>query len=340
MSSQATARKPEREFGLISRSYNEHVVSEEWKKHRSATYFEYRRKWAENPEKFLTTEYPLNLDIETTTLCNLACPMCERTLKMKNGTFRPVSHMSMDFYKRIITEAGKGGVAAIKLNYLGEPLLHPDVVEQVRFAKEQGIIDVMFNTNGTLLTRDTAKAVLDAGIDGIFISFDSPYKESFEKVRVGAKFEEVLQNAKDLYELRNSNPKYKHVFVRSNKVLFPTDSEELVRDYINLWKDRADVVGFTSYMDQMNKKAIGPTPGLYCDQPWQRMLIRQDGLAYPCCADIIQGYCLGDANKMSIKELWQGEMFRQLREKHSTGKCHEVGVCKVCPYLTSRKVKI
>jgi len=339
MSSSATVRKPEREFGLISRSYTEYTVSEEWKKHRSAAYHDYRRQWNENPAKFILSGYPLNLDIETTTLCNLACPMCERTLKLKNGTFRPVGHMPMDFYKRIITEAGKGGVAAIKLNYLGEPLIHPDVVEQVRFAKEQGILDVMFNTNGALLTREMSKALLDAGIDGIFISFDSPYKESFEKVRVGAKFEEVLENAKNLFELRNSNPKYAHVFLRSNKVLFPTDSEELIRDYINLWKDKADVVGFTSYMDQMNKKPIGPTPGLYCDQPWQRMLIRQDGLSYPCCADIIQGLCLGNAQEMTIKELWTGQVFQELREKHSTGRCHEIGACKLCPYLSSRKIK-
>ena len=39
-------------------------------------YKEYRKMWRETAVNHIKTDFPLHLDIEVTSYCNLACPMC------------------------------------------------------------------------------------------------------------------------------------------------------------------------------------------------------------------------------------------------------------------------
>lgn len=329
-----------KEKQFINKSYGEYVVSEKWKEHRSAAYFDYRRKWYENPEKMILEDFPIHLDIEVTSFCNLACPMCPRTIQLKEGTFPSVKHMDLNLYKKLIKEGAENGLASIKLNYLGEPLMHPNILEIVKFSKQQGIVEVMFNTNGVLLTEKMSKALLDAGIDSLFISFDSAYKEKYESIRIGAKYEHVLENVKRFCDIKNNDPRYAHVQVRVSKVVFPEETEEDLKAFVELWEEKADSVGFASLQEELQDADIPYDPSFRCDQPWQRFFVRQDGVSFVCCADKRSQYNLGNANQVSIKEMWHGEKLTKLRKAHSRGRYNEIEMCKNCPYLCSSKVKV
>ena len=39
-------------------------------------YKEYRKNWTDYPKQQYVSEYPLEVDIELSTVCNLQCPMC------------------------------------------------------------------------------------------------------------------------------------------------------------------------------------------------------------------------------------------------------------------------
>ena len=54
----------------------------------------------------------------------------------------------------------------------GEPLLHPDIVELVRYAKSLGFYRVSMSTNGFLLTRELVADFERAGLDSLQISVD------------------------------------------------------------------------------------------------------------------------------------------------------------------------
>jgi radical SAM protein with 4Fe4S-binding SPASM domain len=246
----------------------------------------------------------------------------------------------VELFKKIVAEGGRKGLASIKLNYLGEPLMHPQVIEMVRFAKEQGITEVMFNTNGVLLSAETSAELLEAGIDSLFISFDSADKARYEEIRKGATFEKVLANVKNFYDLRNRDPRYRHVQIRVSKVVFfNEDRHDDLQAFIDLWRDKADAIGFCSCLDLANpSKAEESSIPLCCDQPWQRMLIREDGKAYPCCSDSIYEYCIGDANIQTIEEMWNGPENTKLREAHLGGKYREIDACRKCAYLPVSKV--
>lgn len=64
----------------------------------------------------------------------------------------------------------------------GEPLLRPDIVELVAYAKSLGLRPV-FGTNGTLLTPELARRLKEAGTMGMGISLDSLDKEKHDKFR-------------------------------------------------------------------------------------------------------------------------------------------------------------
>jgi len=325
---------------LVNQSYGEYVLNERWKEHRPPEYFEYRRKWYENPEKMIVEEFPIHLDIEVTNYCNLGCTMCPRTILVKEGTFGAVKHIELDFFKQMIDEGAEYGVSSVKFNYLGEPLMHPDIIEMVRYSKEKGIVEVMFNTNGMLLSEKMSQDLLDAGIDSLFVSFDSAYKDKFEEIRVGAKYEKIIENVRKFSELRNSNEKYWHVQFRVSKVIFPGETQKEFEDFIDIFGEYVDAIGFGSLDPVSDTYELEYNPNRRCDQPWQRLFVRQSGVAFPCCLDHRNEYVLGNAKTKSLKEIWDSELYRNLREAHATGRYNEIDICKNCSYLGNGKIKI
>ena len=80
--------------------------------------------------------------IEITNACNLNCSFC-----IKNS--RKITYMSFDSYKKIIDKI-KGYTREIYFHILGEPLMHPDVLEFIRYANDNDLL-VNITTNGYLI---------------------------------------------------------------------------------------------------------------------------------------------------------------------------------------------
>jgi MoaA/NifB/PqqE/SkfB family radical SAM enzyme len=75
----------------------------------------------------------------------------------------------------------------------GEPLLSPHFLELVESAKRYET-EVYFNTNGTTLTKDIARRLVDLDVDRINFSVDGATEKTFESIRKGAKFITVINN--------------------------------------------------------------------------------------------------------------------------------------------------
>ena len=119
--------------------HNYHELENEkvarWEATLPPEYFAYREKWNEYPKQHKVDRVPVHLDIEATSNCNLKCKMCPRTDMVNDGTFWDVKNFDFDLYKEIVADAASKGVCSIKYNYLGEPLMHPKLVEMIKFAE-------------------------------------------------------------------------------------------------------------------------------------------------------------------------------------------------------------
>lgn len=90
--------------------------------------------------------------VEITNVCNLACSFCP-------GTARAKAFMELAVFQKIINEA-KFIADEIVFHVLGEPLLHPQLLEFIDIVHAAGMT-VMITTNGTLLTSELAKRKSD-----------------------------------------------------------------------------------------------------------------------------------------------------------------------------------
>lgn len=318
----------------------------EWPKHRSQEYWEYRKKWSEYPEKMKVPEFPLCLDIETTNICNLQCTMCSRTIQIEDGTYSDIGTMPMDVYKKMIDEGSKYKLPSIKLNYLGEPLADKYIIERIRYAKEKGVIDVMFNTNASLLDEETAHQLLDAGLDSIYFSVDGISAETFNKIRIGTNYETVLKNIKNFMKIKNDGD-YKHVQTRVSMTVLPGMEKEM-EEFAKFWLPIVGQVGYGEWVDARGKgtkievsNATVTTnydynPDFVCAQPFQRMFIMWDGVCTPCCPDVARKYVTGNVNNSSVKEIWDGLEYQRMRSAQTSGNYFNIDICKEC-YIPQAK---
>jgi len=118
---------------------------------------------------------PKGVTVRISGQCNLHCQMCNyRHL----GFFDTTQMLPVAIFEKVIDE-----VYPHKLHISltgGEPLLHPDIVECVRYTKERGL-SCSLVTNGWSLAR-YAEGIVGAGVDVVSVSIDGP-EEMHDKIR-------------------------------------------------------------------------------------------------------------------------------------------------------------
>jgi len=71
----------------------------------------------------------------------------------------------------------------------------------IRYAKSKGI-QTDLATNATLIDKEVAREIIASGLDYIELSIDSPVAATYEAIRVGAAFDSVVRNVKNLIEAK------------------------------------------------------------------------------------------------------------------------------------------
>ncbi|MGE5237659.1 MAG: radical SAM/SPASM family putative metalloenzyme maturase [Chloroflexota bacterium] len=142
---------------------------------------------------------PSKLFVETTTRCNLRCPIC---LKQSGNDNRAEGDLSLDLFSRL--EAAFPALDALILNGIGEPTLHPNLETFIRRARALmpagGLIG--FQSNGVFINERRASSLINAGLDRICLSVEACSKELFETLRLGGEADVIsralssLQSAK------------------------------------------------------------------------------------------------------------------------------------------------
>jgi len=291
-------------------------------------YIEYRRRWNENPKKYIVDTFPIHLDLESITQCNLKCSLCFQS-------YNPPEYARMEtkLFKKIIDEGAKKNLCSVKLQFRGEPLLDTRIVDMVRYAKKKGIIEAMLNTNATLLNGELAKNLIEAGLDKIICSADGYTKEVYENIRIGANFDKVLNNIRCLQSLKKKMGSQKPI-VRVQMIDAPINHSQ-IGGYLKFWGKIADQVAIAGMSDQKDDKDdFTPLPNFACAQLWQRLVVLADGDVLPCCGALWQGNekleVLQNVKDVSISEIWHSDKLNKLRDLHRKGKTHKIKMCRLC----------
>ena len=142
---------------------------------------------------------PGMLLLENTNFCNAKCTMCPNpNMRRKKVT------MSDELFYKIVDDYDQIGGGVIQVNGTGEPLLDKGLEDKIRYARSKANIqEIVFFSNGALMTAERAASVLAACPHRVSFSIDGLDKESYERVRVGLSWEKVYPHIQGFLALWN-----------------------------------------------------------------------------------------------------------------------------------------
>lgn len=266
--------------------------------------------------------YPSVIGIETTSRCNIDCIMCPR-----QEMTRQTGDMNIRLFEKIINDI-KGKVEFVWLQDYGEPFLNKNIFRMIAYAKRHGL-RTGISTNATVLNDNIIRNILNSGLDYIIFAFDGATKETYEKIRKGANFEQVMRNIKEFIAKKVEN---KIKLFTAIQCIYMDDTENEINDFIRIWNVkgidgiRIRQITYSGNRNKFKNSLNGrPCYWLWCDPH-----IKWDGTVVPCCQDVNAVYPLGNIKENSLGELWNSEEMIRLRGRHISGKYYEIPLCKNC----------
>lgn len=283
---------------------------------------------------------PMCLFIDVSSLCNFQCEFCAAHFS-KEGKAQKYELMSYDLFVKIIDDLKDfpDKIKIIRLAHLGEPLLNPQLPDMIRYAKSAGVAEkIEIITNGSLLSKELNRKIIESGIDMIRISIEALDSEGYKKIaNANIDYGAFVNNIQDLY----LNKKQAQVYIKIADVSVP--SSELQNRFFEMFEKYCDViniehicpswVGFESkHFEQakltMYGEAIRRTE--VCSQPFYYMLVSSNGIVTPCCADWKKQLAYGDVKRKSLKEIWDGKELRNFWEQMLEKRKKGIPVCREC----------
>lgn len=292
-------------------------------------YINFRFLFNEVSRKKIITEYPPYLLIEPVSTCNLRCPFCFQT----DGSFtkKPfMGIMDLSLFKKIVDEADELGVGAITLASRGEPTLHKNLIEMLKYIDtKKNIFEKKLNTNATFLTEKLCYEIFSSNINQVVISADHYEKKMYEKLRKNANFEKIVKNVDMLFDIRKKfSNSLTEIRISGIDYYKSTDKKK----FYDFWIKRSDHVTigdalerWDTYKNKEHEDINDP-----CENLWDRMYIWFDGKVNPCDADYKSYLSYGSVEKNTIKNLWNNQIIKKLRAEHLSDERKKTNPCNKC----------
>ena len=273
---------------------------------------------------------PWSIQLEPTNVCNLKCISCSSARsKRKKGM------MDLDLFRKIADEASTIGVKRIHLYLHGEPFLHPDIIEMIKYLVEKRL-PVHVTTNGMILTEQKCEELLGTGIthaDHILFSVLGQSKNIHELVMKGVDNDTVIKNITSLVSLRSKN----HINGPIVETIFYSMPENCSdkKSYLEFWDNKVDHVRMfdrisNSFASHNNDIKLGSVRKKTCTNIWERMTVCWNGDVTICCGDVDGDYVVGNLKTTTIMQAWNSPQLTSYRSIHKNRRFSKIPLCTYC----------
>lgn len=310
---------------------------------------------------------PVFVGIESTTRCNLACPICSRDyLRSIDYDF---GDMPLATFKKIVPFIKTSKL--VFLSKCGEPLLASGIMEMIRICREFKC-NIAMSSNGSLMDENISEQLIDNGLDWIELSVDGI--ESFYNIR-GFEPDVFINNIKSLNRIKEkkgkTNPSVtfcfvamhnnlkelsgvvrlaaslgvERIFVHPLRIYYSClEAENIYNDptetlrVFNACKDEAARLGVNLVIRQTSLiKDEGDlvSPDCFCLAPFDRFFIDQKGFASDICCGSrkLGGYEQKfNVNTTPVEEIWNCEEYRKIRLELLNKTPSDI--CKDCNFIS------
>ncbi len=279
-------------------------------------------------------DFPERLTVEVTNRCNISCTFCPRQhLDMRLGD------MDRALFTKIIDEAAEHMPVSLILFFRGEPLLHPEFLDFLRYARQKGISDISIATNAVFLDEKTQDALIDAQLYFLSVSLDTDDAQLYHASRVYGDFERSKANllafCAKCKAARAEGRIAPQIQVSTVDIDAYRGGQE---DFVALWRQHADIVrvyeehSADGNMGSAARLRGGVAQRRPCKKVYTDMVIYWDGTAALCNHDWDNRLNIGNVFEQSIYDIWNSEAYERIRAMHEDGAFSEDIVCKRCDH--------
>ena len=197
---------------------------------------------------------------EVSNCCNLRCTHCPQPSLMS----RTKGLMEFALYEMVVE--ANNHIRKVNLWGWGEPLLHPQLPEFIRFAHRRKIRTAI-TTNATLLTPEKSIEILDAGINQVMFSLDNVGTD-YEKIR-GGDWDTVANNVRRFIDLTAKGGR--EVLVSANVVHSPSnpvDRSAIIASLAKLGVPRVDITSCSMFHSNVGRRTARAGNGTASSLCW------------------------------------------------------------------------
>ena len=291
--------------------------------------------------------FPVIFQIQTINQCNASCIMCPYSSK-KN---KERQIMSDSLFEKIVKEVVKNGKnSQIHLYLQNEPFLDNKLFDRIKLIKKlsKGKIETVIVSNGSLLDDEKISKLIESGNDITSISVDAFTKDTYDKIRPGLDFEKLLKNVENFSKAPNRNE-------LSVSFLVQSKNYHELNDFKKYWIDRGvtvlikDLKNRAGILKSYEKIKYRGTKGLFWKKIKDIFLIKTiktcpflllsfnilvNGDVILCCNDYNCSIIIGNVKESSIKEIWNGFKYQNIRKIQYNKQFDKIPMCRDCSTFT------
>lgn len=312
------------------------------------------RKW--NPDvkraklaEVIPLSTPYVAYIDPANACNFRCTFCPtghpQLLQKVN---RPLGIMDFELFKKIINDFKQfpEKLRVLFMHKDGEPLLNPRIGEMLALAKSSDIAPVVWlTTNGSLMTEDKAKAIIDSGIDFVRLSVEHVTSEGYKDIT--KKYDDyagLLKKIEFLYNEKERRGSHLKIWAKMIDFHFkPEELEKFATDFGPI-TDEVLLTGTGVWTQEMGidfNLGVDPKAGydgemplkkdrIVCPYTFYNIAINFDGSTAGCMLDWSHSLVAGNVRDHSLQEIWNSREMNRIRLAHLEGRRKEFLSCKGC----------
>ena len=308
--------------------------------------------------KSLTPPIPTELIIETSSTCNLGCPLCPTGSKTGKLPRLFLTPENLKGFLRHFPD-----LRLVMLYSWGEPLLNPKFFDLLEIYRAHNI-DTQLDTNFSLpLSDEFLDKLTTCGVSVVRTSIDGASQKTYTVYRKYGNFKLAFGNMRKIRAIQKKAGRTKplvywkflvhkhneHEIEKAKKMAASIDVPILF-DQFMLSEDIPDVRIATDslaerkdYWLPRNRKYLSPyyrsgprkPPYLQHPCPWlfTSASIHPDGSVLPCCYAANSSSSMGNLNTQSFEEIWNSPKYQYARSLFMPGVTvpRVPVVCEVCP---------
>ncbi len=283
---------------------------------------------------------PYVVFVDPINLCNLRCPLCA------TGTGelqRTRQRMDYEHFKRVIDTLSPWAYEVSLYNW-GEPLLHKDIFEMIKYARSKNLSTVM-SSNLSIKKPELMDQLVDSGLEELTLSIDGVTQDVYEKYRVRGDLALVFDNVRRLLAVREARGsalpviEWQFIVFKHNEHQIEAAkamAQELGVDLIRFIPSGLPFDATVERKRDLAKEFFSSAPAFRYQDPeapvFRNAPFKQHGGCYylyrsltvnpdlgvaPCCIVYDEKYDFGDMKQQEFDEIWNNERYRSARTEFS-----------------------